>query len=121
MSGFSPDLRIFFAILFIMTVLRVSGTIHQCKAWTTAPKINWIQMHQRQSETKASTKPPTTGPSTDPPTEENTTQATAYCWESASHRSAIMPRVTDPPADDRPPRARPTISVAKLGAKPTMN
>src|SRR4051794_10553505 len=33
--------------------------------------------------------------------------------------SAIMPNVTLPPADDRPPRARPTMSVAKFGARAT--
>ena len=33
--------------------------------------------------------------------------------------SAIIPRVTDPPAEDRPPRARPTMTEAKFGASAT--
>ena len=111
-------LRLFFAILSIMQVVRVSGTQTKCRIWTKPPKISWIQMLQRQSR-KASEKPPTTGPRIEPPTEENTTKATAYCWCSASHRSAIMPSVTEPPADERPPRARPTMIEAKLGARAT--
>ncbi len=57
------------------------------------------------------------GPTADPPTDERTIKATAYCWSSCSHMSATMPRVTDPPAEERPPRARQTIMVAKLGAR----
>ena len=75
-------------------------------------------MLQRQSR-KFSENPPTTGPRTEPPTEEKTTKATAYCWLSESHISAIIPKVTDPPAEERPPRARPTMMEAKLGAKAT--
>nr|POF03016.1 hypothetical protein CFP56_70019 [Quercus suber] len=59
------------------------------------------------------------GPRMEPPTEEKTTNATAYCCVSASHMSAIMPRVTDPPAEERPPRARPTMMVPKFGASAT--
>ncbi|KAI6804573.1 MFS transporter [Hortaea werneckii] len=53
-------------------------------------------------------KPPKIGAMTDPVTEENTTYATAYCWYAGSHRSATIPSVTEPPADDRPPRNRKT-------------
>ncbi len=35
--------------------------------------------------------------------------------------SAIIPNVTEPPADDIPPKARPTITEAKLGARATGN
>lgn len=67
----------------------------------------------------ASVKPPTMGPRMEPPTDEKTTKATAYCCVSDSQRSAIIPRVTEPPADDRPPRVRPIMMVAKLGARAT--
>ena len=76
------------------------------------------QMLQRQSR-YSSEKPPTTGPRTEPPTDEKTTKATAYCWLSDSHISAIIPNVTEPPAEERPPRARPTMTEAKLGARAT--
>ena len=75
-------------------------------------------MHQRHAR-YSSTKPPITGPRTEPPTDEKTTKATAYCWRSASHKSAIIPSVTEPPAEERPPRARPTMMEAKLGARAT--
>lgn len=60
--------------------------------------------------------PPAIGPIAEPPTDENTMKATAYCWSSCSHMSATIPRVTDPPADESPPRNRPTTIVPKLGA-----
>ena len=70
---------------------------------------------QRQFK-KAWTKPPMMGPMTLPPTEERTTKQTAYCCSSGSHMSATMPRVTEPPALERPPRTRPTMIDPKLGA-----
>jgi hypothetical protein len=60
---------------------------------------------------------PTSGPMTEPKTEEKTMKATAYCCSLGSYRSATIPRVTLPPAEDRPPRPRATITVAKLGAR----
>jgi hypothetical protein len=44
---------------------------------------------------------------------------TAYCCTSASHISATIPNVTEPPAVDKPPKARPTRIVPKFGAIPT--
>lgn len=61
-------------------------------------------------------KPPIIGPMTAPPTEERTTKQTAYCCSSGSHMSATMPRVTEPPALERPPKNRPMMTVWKFWA-----
>jgi len=60
---------------------------------------------------------PTRGPMTEPKTELKTINATAYCCSFGSYKSATIPRVTDPPAEERPPRPRATMTVAKLGAR----
>jgi hypothetical protein len=115
---FSLSLRRLLAMRSIMMVVRVSGTKKKCTTWVAAPKISWIQMFQRHAR-NCSTKPPTTGPKIEPPTEEKTMKATAYCWLSASHISATIPSVTEPPAVERPPSARKARMVPKLGATPT--
>jgi hypothetical protein len=53
---------------------------------------------------------PTRGPITEPNTELKTMNATAYCCVFGSYKSATIPRVTDPPAEDKPPRARATTT-----------
>ena len=61
-------------------------------------------------------KAPTTGPTTLPLTEERITKATAYCCSSDSYMSATIPKVTEPPAKDKPPRNLPARIVPKFGA-----
>jgi hypothetical protein len=60
--------------------------------------------------------PPMTPPMLVPIVELSTMKHSAQCCVSGSYRSAIKPKVTEPPAVDSPPNALHTTIVPKLGA-----
>ncbi|KAI7180469.1 hypothetical protein KC360_g187 [Hortaea werneckii] len=100
MLGSSPVLRRRLASLSSMIVDRLSG-MKKKMHMAPALKINWIQKFQRHSR-KRSTGPPTTPPILVPIQEAKTMNASGHCCSSGWYRSAIKPRVTLPPAVERP-------------------
>ena len=111
----SPAFRLRFASRSNSTFVHVSGTKKKCTACTATPTMSWIQKFQCQLRC-VSMMPPKMGPSTEPPTDEKTMKATANCCSSGDHMSAIIPSVTDPPAEEIPPSRRQTTMVPKFGA-----
>lgn len=54
----------------------------------------------------------------DPRQDHRLAQSTANCWSSEWNMSATIPRVTEPPAEQRPPRRRATRTMGQLVLAP---